>query len=147
MRAFIVAMAIAGPLLGAGMAAHAASLQACEQTVEYTIQPPGTDVPETLRGFSGVWIGKMDTGLCIATIVNSISPDGSAQITYVNGSMGGQYPVKAGNRKITAKIVGGKLTTSGSNVSTDYTLRGTNELVFSYVHKTAGRSMGLLKRQ
>ncbi len=75
MRAIVIAMAFVGPLVCVGMPAYAASLQACEQTVEYTVQPPGADVPEALRGFSGIWIGKMDTGLCIATVVQSIKPD------------------------------------------------------------------------
>lgn len=123
------------------------TLTACEQSIDYTVQAPGADVPEAMRSFSGVWIGKMNTGLCIAVIVQNIKPDGSAQFVYVNGSMGGQYPIKAGNRKINGKIGGGKLSASNQTVSQAYSLRGVSELDLTYTHNTAGQFQGSLKRQ
>jgi hypothetical protein len=127
--------------------ASAATLNACEQSVEYGIAAPGPDVPEPMRAFSGVWVGKMDTGLCVALIVRNIKPTGEVQLTHITGSMGGQYPVKAGNRKFGGNIVGGKLVTSGQTTTLEYSVRSANELALNITHNRLGGFQGTLKRQ
>lgn len=127
-------------------AAHAETLAACEQSIEYKVQAPGAQVPANLQGFSGVWTGKWDSGLCSALVVEGIEPDGTARLLYVNGSMGGQYPVKAGNRRFSGKIAGNKLTAAGSLVTIEYTLRSPGELSATYTSQY-GSFRGSFRKQ
>jgi hypothetical protein len=129
-----IALAVGGLLAVTllGVAASAETLAVCEQSIEYRVEAPGPQVPQSMRAFSGVWVGKWDSGLCGALVVESLQADGTASLFYINGSMGGQYPTKAGNRRFPGKIVGNKLTASGSTVTTEYTLRGPADMAATY---------------
>lgn len=122
---------------------QAETLAACDQSLEYKIQPP---VGGTGAGFSGVWVGKWDTGLCGALVVESIEPNGSARLLYVNGSMGGQYSMKAGNRRFPGKIDGNKLTAAGQSITIEYILRSPTELAGTYTSQY-GSFKGSFRKQ
>lgn len=124
-------------------AAHAETLSACEQTVEYKLQPPNSPTAST---FSGVWVGKWDTGLCGAVVVESIEANGTARLLYLNGSIGGQYSTKAGNRRFPGKIEGNKLTASGNNVTIEYVQSGPTELAGTFTNRY-GSFKGTFRKQ
>jgi hypothetical protein len=127
-------------------AASAEPLAVCEQSLEYHVEAPGPQVQANMRAFSGVWVGKWDSGLCGALVVESVQPDGTAGLLYINGSMGGQYPVKAGNRRFPGKIVGNKLTAAGQTVTVEYVQRSPTELAGSYTTQS-GRFSGSFARR
>ncbi len=129
---FTLAVAAFVAMATAGGIASAETLAACDQSIEYRIQPPDPQVPENMRAFSGVWIGKWDSGLCSALVVESITPDGTANLLYVNGAMGGQYSIKAGNRRFPGKLAGPKLTAAGQTVTVEYVLRSQSDLAGTY---------------
>jgi hypothetical protein len=65
----------------------------CGQTVTYHLADPAA-APETYRPFVGLWSDAAWTPqLCAALIVESITSDGTATITYAFG------PISSGNQK------------------------------------------------
>lgn len=104
----------------------------CGVPIAYNVYPPAAEVPQNIRAFSGVWIGKWDYGMCSALIVESVRADGGATLIYVNGSMGGEYSIKAGAVRFVGKIDGNKLTNGQKGYFTEYVMVGANELKGAY---------------
>ena len=64
----------------------------CGQNVPASVADPGS-VPETYRSFIGIWSDAAWTPqLCAALIVETVTGDGTATITYAFG------PIGSGNR-------------------------------------------------
>jgi hypothetical protein len=59
------------------------TLQLCGHSVDFAIEPPSPQVPENVRAFSGVWIGRNQHGRCIAMIFESVQADGTARYVGV----------------------------------------------------------------
>ncbi len=104
----------------------------CGVPVAYSVYPPAPGVPQNVRAFSGVWVGKWDYGMCSALIVESVRADGSATLIYVNGSMGGEYSMKSGAIRFAGKIDGAKLSNGQKAYFTEYVMVGPNELKGAY---------------
>src|SRR5205085_12423729 len=105
----------------------------CGMPVAYSILPPAANLPESTRAMSGAWVGKWDYGLCSALIVESVKADGTASMVYVNGSFGGEAPIKEGVSRFQGRIAGDTLTNDQQTFKV--VLRGRDEL--------AGTSTGL----
>lgn len=112
----------------AATAQNGGTLTDCEQTVNYTLTPPASDVPPNVRAFSGIWSGKWEGHLCSVLVVESVKSDGTAALLYINGSVGGQYAVKAGNARFAATIVGNKLTSKGRTLTWEFVLQSPTQL-------------------
>ncbi len=104
----------------------------CDLPVAYTVQPPPYGVPEALRAYSGTWIGKWDFGMCAAVVFESIAANGTASLIYVNGSLGAEYPVKPGVRRMTVGAVGDKFSDGGRTSALELKRFGQNELVVTH---------------
>jgi len=139
------ALLAAGLLSICGTAA-AQTLTACDQSVNYKLQPADPQVPAGFQAFLGVWVGSWDFGLCGAFVVESVTPDGTVRLLYANGSLGGQYAIKAGNRRYTGKINGKTLTASNQAGSIELTLTNPSQLAGKFTAQS-NRSNGTFKRQ
>lgn len=124
----------------------AQTLTACEQSVTYKLQPADPQVPAAFQAFLGVWLGSWDFGLCGAFVVESVTADGTVRLLYTNGSLGGQYAIKAGNRRYTGKINGKTLTASNQAGSIELTLTSPSQLTGKFTAQS-NRSNGTFKRQ
>lgn len=128
--------------------AMAETVKVCDQTVAYTISPPGSDVPANMRGFSGVWIGNLDL-MCYGVIVESIKPDGEVQLISISGrwsGSGGAFSVPAGNNKRQGRIEGNKLSFQGPTAQVEYVLRSPTELRVT-ARGSSWSNEGTLQRQ
>ncbi|MCX7365870.1 MAG: hypothetical protein NTV97_29190 [Alphaproteobacteria bacterium] len=133
---------------GAGYASlPARTLRACEQALEYRLQPPGNSTPASLRPFSGIWVGNLGM-MCAAAIFESVDDPNAVQIVWANGKWySAQVPTPAGNGRTTGKFDGaGKVSTSSPRFQGEYVLQNAQELSF----KSSGSFStltGTLKRQ
>lgn len=127
MKAGVTALALLCVL--AASSAQAETLSACDQKIDYKIQSAKGD-------FGGAWVGKWDTGLCGAIIVESIDPSGTiASVIYVWGSVTGQYSMKAGNRRETARIDGNKLTVKNNSMTAEFVLSNASTAAGTYTSR------------
>ena len=125
----------------------AKTLRACEQALEYRLQPPGNSTPASLRPFSGIWVGNLGV-MCAAAIFESVDDPNAVQIVWANGKWyGAQVPTPAGNGRTTGRFDGtGKVSTSSPRFQGEYVLQNAQELSF----KSSGSFStltGTLKRQ
>jgi hypothetical protein len=89
----------------------------CEQPVTYHIADPDT-VPERYRRFLGIWSDASWTPqLCAALIVENVTQDGTATITYVVGPMGPNARTPGGVLHGTGVIRDGQLLFQNSDGS------------------------------
>lgn len=121
------------------------TLKECEQTVEYDLESPTANVPEGIRAFSGVWLGKWDFGLCSALVVESVKPDGNVNVLYIVGSFS-QYGIKAGSTRFAAKIIGNKLSAIGRTITVEYVMSSPTKLSGTYT-SSIGQFSGSFTRQ
>jgi len=137
---------LAAGLVSMSETATAQTLTVCEQSANYQLKPAGPQVPADFQAFLGVWVGSWDFGLCGAFVVESVTSDGTVRLLYANGSLGGQYPIKAGNRRYTGKINGKTLNASNQAGSIELTLTGSSQLAGKFTTQS-NRSNGTFKRQ
>jgi hypothetical protein len=131
---------------GATQTAYAESITACEQTVNYTVIPPATDVAEPAHAFSGVWIGNWGGGqLCHVLIVEDVKKDGSVSAKYVYGTNPGWGLRQPGVRQWTGKISGNTLMLRGNNLSVDYVMSGDGTLAATYTQNN--QQTAVMKRK
>lgn len=125
----------------------ARTLRACEQTLEYRLQPPGNSAPASLRAFSGIWVGNLGM-MCAAAIFENVDDPNAVQIVWANGKWyGAQVPTPAGNGRTTGKFDGaGKVSTSSPRFQGEYVLQNAQELSFKSSGSFSTLS-GTLKRQ
>ncbi len=85
--------------------------ESCETPLpdDVNIRTPAADVPEKYTGFSGRWgPGKWDGELCHVLVVETIDPEGEAEVIYSWGTSK-RWNIKAGWIRNTGRIVGSKL--------------------------------------
>lgn len=129
-----------------GTTAQTATLEACELSVGYQLRPPGQDVPESVRAFSGVWVGYWNNQICTALIVEEVSSDGSVLTKYFNGKNASSYLTQAGQRTIMGKISGDTLTLRTAEETIEYRAVNSNELAGVY-SRGALRNTATFKRR
>ena len=106
------------------------SLNACEQTVDYALWTTG-DVPSDARPLMGAWVGRWNKmNLCGALLVESIAPDGRAQVIYVHGSSPEWGIRSARNFRWNGRVSGGvlKLDKNSMGFIPEFKLVGPNDL-------------------
>jgi len=149
----------AGLLIAAAGETPAKTATICGQKVDYTVQPPGPDVPAALRAFSGIWVGDAgsvvevyDGRFCVGLIVEQVNPDGTVAAKYVWGDkvklhLGLNYDIKPGVVDWPGKIAGGALVLQTPDRAYSYELRvaGRDELKGRRVGPD-GRNVVALKR-
>lgn len=64
----------------------ASTITACDQSVSATIQPTPANLPQNAAIFSGAWIGRLSTALCVGFIAEKIAADGTVRLRYLTGS-------------------------------------------------------------
>lgn len=79
------------------------ALSACDQTINYQLTVPSSDVPAGMRRFWGVWVGAWDSNLCNVLVVQKVFSSGTAQVLY---AWGNHVQLKAGSRGLTGTIEG-----------------------------------------
>lgn len=62
------------------------SMSACDQTVTATFQPLPPNLPSNAAIFSGTWIGKLSTALCVGFIVEKVASNGTVRLRYLTGA-------------------------------------------------------------
>jgi hypothetical protein len=144
--------------------ASAETATLCEQTVDYTLVPLGSEVSPVARALHGVWAGSAiypaggnasEAEKCIAFIVETIAGNGAVRTIHISGNRvrffaGPGYAIKPGVRTWNGKLVGETLDLTGADKDGgkySYQLRASgNEMSGSYVTpKGIGRAF--LKRQ
>jgi hypothetical protein len=142
-----LAAAIIGLMSGTADAQLVNTLNECGQSINYSIEPPGPEVPGNVGAFSGIWIGKWEPGPCSAIIVEAVHPDGVAQVIYVWGSYF-LFGIKAGKEHSQGKIISGKLSLSADNgrAEIQYVPNGPDQLSGVYTAK-AGKVRGMFNRK
>lgn len=125
----------------------AVTLQACEQKLEYRIQPPGSAAPAKLRPFSGVWLGNLGM-MCAAVIFERVDNPDAVQVMRANGRWpAANIPTPASSGRDVGKFDGNsKVTFSNERFTTEYILVNAQELTI----KSGGSFStlnGTLKRQ
>ena len=127
-----------------GTAAYADTLKACGLTLDYKVEPPGPDVPATMRDFSGVWVGAFDYGMCIGMVVESIRPNGTVRLLRFNGSFVNSISSVSG--RVEGKIVGKALETINNRFQVAYVVRSPTEISVK-ANSNQFEQTGKLKRQ
>lgn len=130
---------------GSGYASiPARALQACEQTLEYRLQPPGNSAPAGLRPFSGVWLGNL--GLMCAAVIFERVDDSNAVLA--NGKWhGAQVPTPASSTRAVGKYDGAsRVSFISPKFQTEYILQNAQELTIKSTGSFSSLS-GTLKRQ
>ena len=136
--------AVAG--LFASTIVRADTLSVCGHSVEYKVDLPAADVPANWRGFSGVWVGNSDFGMCLGLIVESIKSDGTAKVLRINGPFGGGMPVVPRAYRFDAKLEGAKLWMTPPGFQFTYVLRSPAELAVT-ASGAQSTYTGALKKQ
>lgn len=121
------------------------TLNACEHSLPYTLQTPAADVPAPTNGFSGVWVGKWDVGLCAALAVESITSTGNVRFLYTNGSLP-QMHVNRASGRYNGQMKGGKLEFSRNGVSMEFRLQDPTHMAGTY-SSSYGQFSGSFQKQ
>lgn len=125
----------------------AMTLQACEQKLEYRIQPPGSAAPAKLRPFSGVWLGSLGM-MCAVVIFERVDNPDAVQVMRANGRWpAANIPTPASSNRDVGKFDGNsKVTFAGERFTTEYILVNAQEMTI----KSGGvvsTLTGTMKRQ
>ena len=122
-------------------------LQACEQTLEFRLLPPGSAAPAALRPFSGVWLGNLGL-MCAAVIFERVDDPNAVQAMRANGRWyGAQVPTPASSGRAIGKFDGaGKITFISEKFQTEYVLQNAQELTIKSTSSFSTLT-GTLKRQ
>lgn len=136
--ALVVSVFCAGLLAAGNVMAQSAvagvnsgTLNACEHSLPYAIETPMSDVPEAVKAFSGVWVGKWDGGLCAALAIESIAAGGTARFLYTNGSLPQMHVTRQSGR-YAGQAKDGKLAFSRNGVTMEFTLKNSAHLAGTY---------------
>ena len=114
------------------LGAHAQTLAACEQSVDYKIASLDPGAPPAAAVLQGVWLGSWEGGLCSALIVESVSKDGEVQAWYVFGRYSPWQISQPGKQRWAGKLSDRKLVFKGARGSADYTLVAPTQLAGIY---------------
>jgi acetyl esterase/lipase len=94
------------------------------------VVPPSAAVPASQQRFLGAWVGRWRDAVKHILIVESVQPDGSANVIYAYGVYPG-LSIRSGFRRLRAKISGDALTIEDSFTAT-YKLTSANSATASY---------------
>lgn len=94
------------------------------------VVPPSAAVPASQQRFLGAWVGRWRDAVKHILIVESVQPDGSANVIYAYGVYPG-LSIRPGFRRLGAKIRGDALTIEDSFTAT-YKLTSANSATASY---------------
>jgi hypothetical protein len=139
---------ISPPLAEAG---ERKTASVCDQRVEYSILPPDPDIASARRAFSGFWVGEfLETRLCIALAVESMTKEGIVQAKYAYGQkvQGFAIALAIPPRTVTwlGAFEGNMLRLQSPDVSHDLRLADADRIDGVYVN-TRGRWTTMFRRQ
>jgi hypothetical protein len=116
MKSLLRAVAIGAAftsLCSIGSRANAQAIQACEQSIQYSVTPPSGDVPKEVSVFSGVWVGNWANQLCSVLVVEKVDKDGVASGKYAWGTNNAWSIKQPGIRPWSGRIADGALILRG----------------------------------
>jgi hypothetical protein len=134
--------------LKASTSGQAGTLEACDQTISYSIEAPGAAVPANLKAFSGVWLGNLAL-MCAGVVFERVDDPNAVQFVLFNGrwsASGGAVSVTPKTLRIVGKFDGNnRIWTSGGQFQTEFILRSPQELTYNSTGSFT--NTGTLKRR
>jgi hypothetical protein len=144
-------------------AAASETARLCDQTVEYTLVPVAAEVSPAARAFHGIWLGSTiypavnisEVELCIAFVVESITPNGAVRTKHIRGDRvrflsGPGYAIKPAVVPWNGKLTGDLLDLLGTHrdgTKWSYHLRvAGNEMRGTYVTPNGNGTAVLTRR-